>query len=392
MNKKDNQFKKNICYFYSEVTKFQKEHDIQDFVDFFLNDVSILPIQTEDSSPDKAREKALKIFETINNRGLSLSDSDIFKAKLYSMALNDQKHEEFIEKWKKLDDESQKINHTINDIFRFYTQVIRGENNVTKSEIGLREFFTQTDYSPFKTKQYNEVLDDLFKITESIKFFQNVVQSPKTYGELTKWFQLINKYTNQYPLNALIVYIYQHGFENQNLIDFSKNLVRYAYYHGSTSKIKFFLFSLISKIVKGEDAFEFYPDKIDSSDFEYFGLLKKGYTLLVCYLDEKQEAIYPNYFNKIINPKDAKKLNDTWNEIDYYDYSDSIGNMMIIDQDISRDMKLSNKKELLMQSSINEVKNLTKKFDDWSYQDYQDREKTLRNRLKKFFKSPNVNK
>jgi len=88
IKEEDNLFKKNICYFYNKLKEFQKYNDICMFSDFLLDKIYLLPIETEDIDADKARKKALQIFETINNRGINLSTSDIFKARLYSMALN----------------------------------------------------------------------------------------------------------------------------------------------------------------------------------------------------------------------------------------------------------------------------------------------------------------
>ena len=123
VKKEDNLFKKNICYFYNELKEFSQHNDIFKFADFLLDYIYILPIETEDNNADKAREKALQIFETINNRGLNLSTSDIFKARLYSMALNELKHEEFINSWRELEKKCDRIHSTIDDIFRIYIYI-----------------------------------------------------------------------------------------------------------------------------------------------------------------------------------------------------------------------------------------------------------------------------
>ena len=96
-DKKD-KFKTNIYFFYEKIKEFisQDGNDIKDFIDFILYDVSLLPIYTEAENSAKAREKALKIFETMNNRGMPLDDSDIFKSNLYYMANRENETEEFI--------------------------------------------------------------------------------------------------------------------------------------------------------------------------------------------------------------------------------------------------------------------------------------------------------
>ncbi len=388
--KKDNLFKKNICYFYKELEQLD-EDELFDFSDFLLDEVSILPIQTQGNDKEIARENALKIFETINDRGLPLSDSDIFKAKLFSMALSESQSELFIDRWKTLDDECQNIKYKIDDIFRFYMHIIRAKQGMTKSEIGLREFYRQ-DYSPFNSKddKYSDILDDLFNIIESIKFFKNISKDSTQNQELTKWFQLIELYSNQYPINTLFVYIYANGLEiNDKLINFSRELVKYIYYEGATTKIKFSLFEINSSIIKNELKGFTSHKEVKESDFDYFGQLKKGFALLSLYLNPNQKAIYPYYINRIINSRDKKSLNSSWDEYNYTDYVDTIGNMLVLDYDISRDVILSNKLKYIRKSKILETRKLYEKVKDWSYSDYQERNSLLQLRLKSFFEHSN---
>jgi len=393
VTKNDNQFKKNICYLYRELKEL-KEDELFDFSDFLLDEVSILPIQTQGDKKDIARENALKIFETINDRGLPLSDSDIFKAKLFSMALSKSLSDDFLDRWKILDEECKHIKYKIDDIFRVYTHIIRAERDMTKSEIGLREFYRQ-EYSPFnsKTKKYSDILDDLFSIIESVKFFKKIVRSPKENQELTKWFQLIELYSNQYPLNTLFVYFYQNGLKiNDKLISFARELVKYVYYQGATTKIKFPLFEINSSIIIGDKLKGFNkPSNVQESDFNYFGQLKNGFALLSLYLNEEQKALYPYYINRIINSRDKNRLNESWNGYEYTDYVDTIGNMLVLDSDISRDVMLSKKLSFIKDSKILETKILSNKLKNWSYKDYFDRNDELKKRLKSFFEKPNAN-
>jgi len=175
IKEEDNLFKKNICYIYDELKKFKRHNDIFKFSDFLLDKVYILPIKTEDNDANRAREKALKIFETINNRGLNLSTSDIFKARLFSMALNKLKHKEFIAKWRELHKKCEKINYTIDDIFEIYSYTIQIEKGLEAKKQELREFFLYNDNAIFSNKKYDEIVNNLFKIVNSIEFFKQVL-------------------------------------------------------------------------------------------------------------------------------------------------------------------------------------------------------------------------
>ncbi|MFW2604907.1 DUF262 domain-containing protein [Aliarcobacter butzleri] len=388
IDKNENNFIKNICYFYNEIKEFSENNSIQEFVDFFLYEVTLLPIETEDSDQNKAREKALKIFETINDRGMSLSDSDIFKAKLYSMALNELNQDSFIEKWKELDSACSNINYKIDDVFKIYIHIIRGQKGIKSSEIGLREFYTQSEHSPFETKDYNEIVDDLFEIIYIVKFYKDIIQNTHINSNLSKWFQLIDRYTNQYPLMALFAFMYKHDTNNHNaLVDFSKNLVRFAYSRGSTTRIKYKIYNIIIDVMHGKE-FCYIPEEIERNSFEYLGALKNSFSLLCFYLDRDQKAIFPYYFDKILHPKDEKNLNSSWQDINIYDIKDTLGNFYVADFP-KKNVILEKRVDDIQNSNIRDLQELSSKLYDWSYQDYKQRDEEFKNRLLRFFRNEN---
>lgn len=385
IDKNENNFLKNICYFYNEISEFSKNNTIQEFVDFILYEVTLLPIETEDSDQNKAREKALKIFETINDRGMSLSDSDIFKAKLYSMALNELNQDVFIEKWKDLDSECSNIDYKIDDIFKIYIHIIRGEKGIKSSEIGLREFYTQSEHSPFEAKDYNEIVNNLFDIIYVVKFYKDIIQNTHINSNLSKWFQLVDRYTNQYPLMALFTFMYKNSTNNHNaLIDFSKNLVRFAYAQGSTTRIKYKIYNIIIDVMHGKE-FSYIPQNIERSSFEYLGALKNPFSLLCFYLDKNQEAIFPYYFDKILHPKDEKNLNSSWQYVNIYEIKDTLGNFYVADFP-KKNIVLEKRIDDIRNSKIKDLQELSQKLYSWNYEDYKQRDEEFKERLLRFFR------
>jgi len=278
-----------------------------------------LPIQTQGDDRSIARENALKIFETINDRGMPLSDSDIFKAKLFSLALSEGKSNKFIDEWTELDEQCTSIDYTIDAIFKIYTQIIRGEQKIKTTEVGLRDFFTKKKYSPFNNKAitYKKVLEDVFNIIDCISFYQTVIKNPTNYQIISKWFQVLKEHRNKYPRTALFVYLYKNGLDdNQKLIYFCKNLIRLSFDRNMKSQLQFQIYELIIRITfdKLED---YYSSKVKESDFEYFGILKNAYALLTFYLQDNQDALSSYKFDKIINPKDIDRLDISWNNISF---------------------------------------------------------------------------
>lgn len=82
-------------------SKDRTSSDIQNVYSMFpnriLNNCILLPIQAS------TQDAALWIFSTLNDRGKPLSDSDIFKVKLYRAFSADDKKDSFVDSWKELE-------------------------------------------------------------------------------------------------------------------------------------------------------------------------------------------------------------------------------------------------------------------------------------------------
>ncbi len=375
---RNDNFAKNILYFYSEILKFSRINDIEDFSDFILDSVSLLPIESEDTNKENAREKALKIFETINNRGKELSNSDIFKANLYSMALNEREEDNFIDRWKRLDSDCDYIGYDLERIFKIYSYQIRGLNGIKSSEIGLRDFFKKTDYSPFKHKKYNEIMDDLFDIVKAIEFF-NTTKKTTGLNELPKWFQLIDIYTNNYPKDLIIVYL-AHNINSQDYASqmdcFAKSLVRYCYFQGATTSIKQYIYDLTIKVLHNKWE-EYYPEDLTIKDFTHLGKLYKGFGLLGAYLNPNQKSVYPYDLRRM---RDIVKFWDN----DYWSF-DTVGNILATDMTVK---ELLGGNKISKFEDINDLKNNLK---NWNKKNHIERQEILKNRFINFFGDSNAN-
>jgi len=383
-SKEKNHFQENICFFKNKLEEFSKSNTIEDFSEFIMENVSLLVIESKDPDSQKARYKALKIFETINHRGLELSSSDIFKATLYSLAINEDKDKSFISRWTNLDKESALLGYTINDIFRIYTHIIRGEKKISNpKEVGLMEFFTQKKHFSFEIQNYEKVLGDLEKIMSNIQYYENTIKNPNgSSNELTKWFQLLKQYSNQYPKMAFFVYLFKYNSSDDSsdsIVLFTKKLLRYVYCEGSSApKVRSTIFTLITEIMNdtyNNNSF-IYPCK-NNSGFNNLGKLKNSFALLAFYLNPKQKAIYPYYFDKIFYPRDIRGLNN------YNDCIDSIGNILVVDFP-KKNTLLSKKIPYFKKSNIEELKSLSEKFTHWTKKDCTQREIDLKKRLTEF--------
>ena len=112
-NAKDN-YSKNYRYFQELFDKHSTENPLMvyQFIYALLSQAILLPITAD------TQDTALTIFSTLNDRGLPLSDADIFKAKIYNQ-LEPEDKKAFIERWKDLDEQATDADESIQQLFYY---------------------------------------------------------------------------------------------------------------------------------------------------------------------------------------------------------------------------------------------------------------------------------
>ncbi len=383
----DNRFESNIMNFYRWLVEYQSKHSLDKFIQYLLKKVYLLPIELSGRTQDEANDKALVIFETINNRGMNLEDADIFKAKLYKKAEKVSPNEKkvFIGLWSDLKSSCDELGIEIDDVFRYYSHIIRGEQGIVRSEINLRKFFINEPQSPFFIKKYKEIMNDLFKIVDILKSME-VEKNRESI--MAKYIQLIERYSNRYPKIVLVVYLFKmNGKIDDKFIQIFNALLRYIYYQGSkSSKIKFELFAMIKNISLGYfyEIPNYMVDDIELNYFNKLGSLKYGYALLSEYV--VQEKSIANYtLDKIITLRDKSYLiNDlNWSSDEVNRAIDSLGNFILLDI-LPKRTGYKNKMKYYLESNLPEVQEIAK--EPFTYQKFQERDIMLKERLVKFFR------
>lgn len=330
----------NTLWFYSWMKDFREQDAIRckELINFILDHVFMLPIELTEETMDQADNKALTIFETINNRGMNLEDADIFKAKLYDRAMSVGRRDEFVESWNLFRADAESVGVSVDDVFRFYSHVIRGREGITTSLINLREFFIKESFSPLRTKEYEEVLDDLNNIVgiiSKIKQWQAGRVDSSVEIDSAKWIQVMYNYSNQYPSFAIVAYLFVNGGPSLDYVkftDFLKRLTRYSYLMGTTTTVKFEIFNIIKRISHRET--ELIPESVFKPllMLDYPTKLRKGFALIAHYL-KNGELLGDCSLDKIITTSDIKDLSNQINTTEenlskvYY----SLGNDVLSD-------------------------------------------------------------
>lgn len=204
-NAKDNYSKNYNKFKELYIQKSQSSpNQIYHFVLALLNYSILLPITADD------QETALTIFNTLNNRGLPLSDADIFKSYIYKK-LDDTGKKAFINKWKKLETDAEKVNESIQSLFYYNMFYMRAREKDDKSTTpGVRKFYLDKN----KNRLTPEVIDDLavnlqlWKVINGREAVDGEVWSQNM--DIRKILDCLSSYTNEFWKYPVSIFFMEH--------------------------------------------------------------------------------------------------------------------------------------------------------------------------------------
>ncbi len=140
-----------------------------------LNNCILLPIEAD------SQTTALRIFTTLNDRGMPLSNADIFKAQFYKFFSQSgkQSKELFIERWKKLSELCNKNFHPrkgtpVDDLFMRYMYyaktrwAVEHNERISDTFSDMRDFYAQNNYELLRDKNTYEDLETLAKFWNDV--------------------------------------------------------------------------------------------------------------------------------------------------------------------------------------------------------------------------------
>lgn len=208
-------YAKNYCFFQEKINIFLNEYPSY-FVYLparILNNCIFLPIEAE------SQDTALRIFSTLNDRGLPLSDADIFKAQLYKFYNSKNEREEFIESWKELEVICSKIfssqNTPMDELFTRYMYFMRANQGIKSSTTeALRKFYEKDKYSLLKNE------NTLLNLSVLADFWNDVYnqREDKFSKKILKKLFILNYAPNSMWHYFLSVYFLKNRDEN-NLLE-----------------------------------------------------------------------------------------------------------------------------------------------------------------------------
>lgn len=142
----------NFAFFQKRISQLVSEWPTYTvyFARRILNNVIMLPIEAE------SQDTALRIFSTLNDRGLPLSDADIFKSQFYKFYSQCGEKDAFIARWKVLEEGANATFHPMRGTpmdelftrYMYYRRAKKGIRDTTTAS--LRDFFSADAYAILK--------------------------------------------------------------------------------------------------------------------------------------------------------------------------------------------------------------------------------------------------
>lgn len=209
---------------------FQKLYDdhctksplkIYDFIYALLNQAILLPISAD------SQDTALTIFSTLNNRGLPLSDADIFKAKIYNNLKDDEK-ENFISQWKTLEKEATEAHESIQQLFYYYMFYLRAkENDVSSTTPGVRKYYSANKFSRLFETDLMDELKTVLNLWKVINTNQDIPgEDWDNNSKIRKALDTLTSYPNEFWKYPVITYYLSHrnrdNFDEEFLLFLNK--------------------------------------------------------------------------------------------------------------------------------------------------------------------------
>lgn len=392
---------------YSEKAQ-NSPHQIFQFILALLKYTILLPIDADD------QETALTIFNTLNNRGLPLSDADIFKSHIYK-SLDDAGKKAFIEKWKKLENDSSKVSESIQSLFYYHMFYLRAkENDVKTTTPGVRKYYQEKG----KNRLSIDVID---KLAESLHLWEVVngrepieSESWSQNFEIRKILDCLSSYSNEfwkYP--ASIFYMqYKHREDFEDLfLKFLRKLyvmllVRFLE-APTISAVKGDILKLNAQIIntchplfaagfeekKTDDEYEMQAEKLRTDNLLIRPNRKAERMILklLAYDDEKQVDLLPSYWEiEHIFPQTWDTKYYTLDEEEANDKLEHIGNKLPLEKKLN--ISASNnyfdkKKEKYKESNIALCKKLgNSSLGEWYLPNIEKNDEKICVQLKELFK------
>lgn len=343
-------YAKNYRFFQEKIENFLSEYPsyFAYLPTRILNNCILLPIEAE------SQDTALRIFSTLNDRGLPLSDADIFKAQFYKYYSDKNQKDTFIEQWKELEEITTSIFKPLNgtpmdELFTRYMYFLRAKQGIKSSTTeALRKFYEKNNYSILKQ---DETLSNLKILAD---FWNNVyTQNPDKFSPniLRKLFILNYAPNGMWTYFLSVYFLHNKNGNNQldekPLEDFLDKTIAfiwaYAFTNPGVNALRTPIYAEMINIVNNKSV-TFDEHKFDENtlrttinNFEFNNLRPITRSMLTwwAFKDENQKIIPKININFDIEHIFSKKRQENENTLSNTKLIESLGNKSLLEKTIN---------------------------------------------------------
>lgn len=169
-NNKNNYLKNAICL--KKYLKKKEIEDINDFIEWLYFKVVFITITCPDA------DKALRIFNVLNARGLALNATDIFKGELLKKLTEEKEQEELATRWEDLYQKCLDNGFAMETLFSQYLAYL---DPVTSREKMDKRLNTQFDKLQKSSLEYLDGVEDFYNA------YVEVLEMPDRYAHLLSY-------------------------------------------------------------------------------------------------------------------------------------------------------------------------------------------------------------
>ncbi|GAA9164734.1 DUF262 domain-containing protein [Helicobacter pylori] len=203
-NNKNNYLKNAVCL--KNYLEEKEIEDINDFIEWLYFKVVFITITCPDA------DKALRIFNVLNARGLALNATDIFKGELLKHT-KEYEQEEFVSRWNALSQKCSDNDLKIETLFSWYLTYLNPVTSREKMEKRLVTWFKNLNKTPL---EYLEGVEDFYKA------YVEVLEMQDRYAYLLS-------YKDDDDLCVILCASLLHRYSDQEIEALKKLLVKFYY-------------------------------------------------------------------------------------------------------------------------------------------------------------------
>ncbi|WQZ12564.1 DUF262 domain-containing protein [Helicobacter pylori] len=204
---KNNYLKNAICL--KDYLEKKEIEDIDDFIEWLYSNVVFITITCPDA------DKALRIFNVLNARGLALNATDIFKGELLKELTEEKEQEELATRWEDLYQKCLDNGFTMETLFSQYLVYLEPKTSREKMEKRLVTWFKNLNKTPL---EYLKGVEDFYNAYCEILEMQDRHAHLLSYKEDNYW-------------RAILCASLLHCYSQSEIETLKKLLVKFYYQH-----------------------------------------------------------------------------------------------------------------------------------------------------------------